>query len=147
MTRVFKRLKGASIAVILATACAPFAWTHHGFGTYSEELITVEGVVQDFYLGNPHPQLALEVDGEIWNVWLAAYPRVVYTCFDANILSIGDEVRAIGHKIDNRLEMKTTKVEHNGNLFDFYPPDNPDRGPNANARRVREHPCDYDALR
>jgi hypothetical protein len=138
---LFKRL---SLVLLVNMVTFSSVGAHHGFGTYSEETIVVDGVVKDFFFGNPHPQVSLEVDGEIWNVWLAAYPRVVYACFDANVLSVGDELRAIGHKIANRLEMKTVKVEHHGKLFDFYPPDNPDVGPNANARRVREGPCDYE---
>ena len=120
------------------------AQSHHGFGNYTEQDFEIEGVVTDFFFGNPHPRVALEVDGTTWDVWLAAYGRTVFACFDANVLAVGDTIRAIGHRVPDRAEMKTTKVEHDGRLFDFYPPDNPDRGPNADPNRKREGPCFYE---
>ena len=138
-----RMIKWAGVALLAGALVAP-SYAHHGFGTYTEEEFILEGTVKNFFFGNPHPRLLVEADGKEWDVWLAAYGRTVYACFDANVLSVGDEVRAIGHRIVNRDEMKTTKVEHNGRMFDFYPPDNPDRGPNADPNRKREGPCFYE---
>lgn len=133
------RLMAASLILIATNLSA-----HHGFGGYSTEDFEITGTVTGFFFGNPHPRVALEVYGEIWDVWLAAYGRTVFACFDANVLSVGDTMHAIGHRVPDRAEMKTTKVEHNGRLFNFYPPDNPDRGPNADPNRKREGPCFYE---
>ena len=130
--------------LVLMGSLAPVQ-AHHGFGSYNEETIIVEGVVKDFFFGNPHPRVLLESEGQEWDVWLAAYPRVVYVCFAANVLSVGDTMIAIGHQSPGRFEMKTIKVGHAGKIYDFYPPDNPDRGPNADPTRVREGPCDYES--
>jgi hypothetical protein len=117
---------------------------HHGFGSYTQEF-ELEGTVTSFYFGKPHPRLFVEdAEGKRWDVWLAAYPRTVYSCFDANVLAVGDHVQVQGFRSTDlhRLEMKSEKVVHKDRLFDFYPPDNPD---GANARRVREGPCFYEA--
>ena len=140
MRKSLRTITGLLAGMVVAAG----SFAHHGFGSYAAEEIVITGEVKDFFFGNPHPRIALEVDGEVWDVWLAAYGRTVYACFDRNVLSVGDTMTAIGHQVPNRAEMKTTKVEHNGRLFDFYPPDNPDRGPNADPNRKREGPCFYE---
>ena len=104
-----------------------------------DEEHTVTGKVLDMYFGFPHPHLLVEVDGEPWDVWLAAFGRVRYSCFH-EALSEGDVITATGHRVPdmNRLEMKARTVLLGEELYDFYPPWNP-LGGNANPKRTE--PC------
>ena len=115
------------------------ALAHHGFASYMDEEHTVTGKVLDMYFGFPHPHLLVEVDGEPWDVWLAAFGRVRYSCFH-EALSEGDAITATGHRVPdmNRLEMKAKTVLLGEELYDFYPPWNP-LGGNANPKRTE--PC------
>ena len=127
-------LAGLAGAVFAASAGA-----HHGFASYLEEDYTLTGIVTDMYFGFPHPQLSIEADGKTWNLWLAAFGRVRFTCLN-EYLSVGDRITAVGHRVpdSNRLEMKAKNVEFNGKVYDFYPPDNPLGG---NANPTRTEPC------
>ena len=115
------------------------ALAHHGFASYMDEEHSVTGKVLDMYFGFPHPHLLVEVDGEPWDVWLAAFGRVRYSCFH-EALSEGDAITAMGHRVPdmNRLEMKAKTVLLGEELYDFYPPWNP-LGGNANPKRTE--PC------
>lgn len=132
----FLRLLAAgSVAALFVES----AVAHHGFVSYSEEEHAVTGTVLDMYFGFPHPHLLVEVDGERWDVWLAAFGRVRYSCFH-EVLEEGDVITATGHRVPdmNRLEMKAKTVLLGDELYDFYPPWNP-LGGNANPKRTE--PC------
>ena len=131
---------GRAVAAGLAAAlCVGSAVAHHGFSSYVEEEHILTGTVVDMYFGFPHPHLLVEVDGERWDVWLAAFGRVRYSCFH-EVLAEGDVITATGHRVPdmNRLEMKAKNVMLGEELYDFYPPWNP-LGGNANPKR--EEPC------
>ena len=131
---------GRAVAAGLAAAlCVGSAVAHHGFSSYVEEEHILTGTVVDMYFGFPHPHLLVEVDGERWDVWLAAFGRVRYSCFH-EVLAEGDVITATGHRVPdmNRLEMKAKKVMLGEELYDFYPPWNPLGG---NANPTREEPC------
>ena len=125
---------GLAAALVVGSALA-----HHGFASYAEEENILTGTVVDMYFGFPHPHLLVEVDGEQWDVWLAAFGRVRYSCFHED-LAEGDVITATGHRVPdmNRREMKATKVMLGESLYDFYPPWNP-LGGNANPKRTE--PC------
>ncbi|MFL2547277.1 MAG: hypothetical protein ACJ0SL_07960 [Candidatus Rariloculaceae bacterium] len=136
-----KRLIGGRrvLAILVGVTCAASAAAHHGFVSYLEEEYMLTGTVTDMYFGFPHPQLTVESDGETWNLWLAAFGRVSYVCFNED-LKVGDEIIAVGHRVpdQSRLEMKAKNVLLGSEFYDFYPPDNP-LGGNANPQR--SEPC------
>ena len=106
-------LSFCSLAVTALTAAlfGASAVAHHGFASYSDEEHVVTGTVVDMYFGFPHPRLLVEVDGERWDVWLAAFDRVRYSCFN-EALAEGDAITATGHRVPDmsRLEMKAKTV-------------------------------------
>ncbi len=131
--RIF--VAGAAAALVSGSALA-----HHGFSSYLEEDHVLRGVVTAAYFGFPHAQMTVEADdGETWTLWLAAYGRVRFTCLN-EILVTGDTIKAFGHRDADLhiMEMKAERVELNGEIYDFYPTDNP-AGANANPKRTE--PC------
>ncbi|MCZ0953776.1 MAG: hypothetical protein OXJ56_14490, partial [Rhodospirillaceae bacterium] len=71
-----------TVVALVAALVGASAVAHHGFASYSEEEHVVTGTVVDLYFGFPHPRLLVEADGERWDVWLAAFGRVRYSCFN-----------------------------------------------------------------
>jgi len=133
-------LRKSGLAALAGFVLAGSAVAHHGFGSYLEDEFTLTGVVVDMFFGFPHPHVMVEVEGERWDVWLAAFGRVRFACFDGNVLSVGDQVTAVGRRVPDmdRLEMKAMKVTLGEMLYDFYPPENP-LGGNPNPKRT--DPC------
>jgi hypothetical protein len=113
---------GASLAVLVGL-CAP-AQAHHGWGWYGGEAFELTGTVEDANMGGPHGQLKLRVNGELWDVILAPPGRNNRAGLQNNIVEVGMEVTARGHRWQDdasRLEMKTERLVVGETTYDLYP--------------------------
>ncbi|HEV2523375.1 MAG TPA: DUF6152 family protein [Candidatus Acidoferrales bacterium] len=92
-------------AVFLAVSVSVFA--HHAWHGYDmNNLTTVTGTVTQFDWANPHVWISLDVKDEKANVenWNAGGPspsRMANTGWDKNTLKPGDQITAVGHRIND----------------------------------------------
>lgn len=92
-------------AVFLAVSVPVFA--HHAWHGYDmNNLTTVTGTVTQFDWANPHVWISLDVKDEKANVenWNAGGPspsRMANTGWDKNTLKPGDQITAVGHRIND----------------------------------------------
>ena len=113
---------GASLVVLMGFA-AP-AQAHHGWGWYGNGAFELTGIVEDANMGGPHGQLKLRVNGELWDVVLAPPGRNNRAGLSNNIVEVGMEVTARGHRWqddESRLEMKTERLVVGDITYDLYP--------------------------
>jgi hypothetical protein len=113
---------GAGLAVLIGSVLP--AQAHHGWGWYGAEPFELTGTVEDANMGGPHGQLKLRVNGELWDVVLAPPGRNNRAGLTNEIIEVGMEVTARGHRWqDNeaRLEMKTERLVVGGTTYDLYP--------------------------
>jgi hypothetical protein len=113
---------GASFAVLFGSALP--AQAHHGWGWYGAEPFELTGTVEDMNMGGPHGTLKLRVDGELWDVVLAPPGRNVRAGLTNEIIEVGMEVTARGHRWKDgagRLEMKTERLVVGDITYNLYP--------------------------
>jgi hypothetical protein len=101
--------------LLAATASA-----HHGWGGYrekSEMPVTVTAVK----LGNPHDRLlAVDADGQEWNLLLAPPARNRRFGFDENSVAVGDNIELYGLKHPSRFEVKVHCLYRDGvNIYTY----------------------------
>ena len=113
---------GASLAALIGTALP--AQAHHGWGWYGAEPFELTGVVEDANMGGPHGTIKLRADGELWDVVLAPPGRNHRAGLSDDIVKVGMEVTAQGHRWqddEGRLEMKTERLVVGETTYDLYP--------------------------
>ncbi|HEY5623584.1 MAG TPA: DUF6152 family protein [Gammaproteobacteria bacterium] len=96
-------LAASAIAVSLAATTAS---AHHGYAAYSNEVVTVTGVMTEFRFVNPHVQLYFDVkneDGvpETWSGTITAPNKLARGGWTKNTLQPGDEVQIRGEVARN----------------------------------------------
>jgi hypothetical protein len=99
------------------------AFAHHGWSGYTDADFVLTGVVEEIELGNPHGHLMVRSDGGMWNVVLGPPARNRRAGISEGVIAIGATVTAYGkrHRNPDQLEMKTERLEVNGQAFDIYP--------------------------
>src|SRR5579862_1736472 len=102
----------ACLLTVSGAALAHHAW--HGYDMVN--LTTVKGTVTLFDWGNPHVWINLEVKNDKGGIekWAAGGPspsRMAGTGWDKNTLKPGDQITAIGHRIeDGTYSLRLEKV-------------------------------------
>ena len=105
-------------------ALAPAALAHHGWGGYKERLeMTV--TVTELVLRNPHDRLlAVDADGNEWNLLLAPPARNRRFGFSEESVTVGDELELYGQKHPDRNEVKVHCLYRGGENIYTYRYDN-----------------------
>jgi hypothetical protein len=91
-----------SAAVALTAMLVSMSTTaHHGYAAYSNEVVTVTGVMTEFRFVNPHVQLYFDVENdegvaENWSGTITAPNRLARGGWTKNTLQPGDEVQIRG---------------------------------------------------
>lgn len=96
---------------------------HHGWGWAETELTELTGRVTDVRLGNPHGEVDLKVDGEIWTVQVGQPWRNDRAGLTAKRLERGVELTVMGN-VSNREDarvVKAVRVTIDGRHHDLYP--------------------------
>ena len=111
------------LAGLAAIAVATPAFAHHGWSWTESGFFQLEGIVTDFYFGNPHPTLDVDVEGTIWRVELAPPAASTAAGFTGDTVVGGDEITAIGNRSQdmNEIRMKAVRVIVIGATYDVYP--------------------------
>lgn len=116
-------LAGCCIVLAAAFATASPARAHHGWAWTLDEIMTLEGTIEDIYIGNPHVTLKVRTaDGASWQVDLAPLIRTVRAGFDEDAARVGDAVMLEGQRSRDPAElwMKAIRVHVNGRVYDVY---------------------------
>ncbi len=116
------------LALALCLALAPLASAHHGWGWASDEFTELTGEIVDVRLGNPHGEVDIEVDGEVWTIEVGQPWRNERSGLKEELLDVGSEFSALGHvsnREDERL-LKAVRVTTSEGHHDLYPGRIPD---------------------
>lgn len=109
------------IAVIAGSMfMAGTSYGHHGWRSYKTPL---EGqyTIVELRLGNPHDRLiAVDADGQEWNLLLAPPARNRRFGFNEESVSVGDVVEIIGQQHPTKQEIKVHCINVDGeNLYTY----------------------------
>ena len=115
------------LAVVLAVGLAVPGGTalgHHGWSWTTGENIELTGVIQSARLGNPHGELEVAADDEVWTVEVGQPWRNERAGLGPGHLAKGIEIRAIGEPSGERSEkrMKAERLVIGGEEYVLYPP-------------------------
>jgi uncharacterized protein YdeI (BOF family) len=86
---------------LIAALAATSTMAHHGYAAYSNEVVTVTGVMTEFRFVNPHVQLYYDVKNdagvaETWSGTITAPNKLSRGGWTKNTLKPGDEVQIRG---------------------------------------------------
>jgi hypothetical protein len=112
-----------AFAGLAALALATPAFAHHGWSWTESGFFQIEGIVTDFYFGNPHPTVDVDVEGTIWRVELAPPAASTAAGLTGDTVVVGDEITAIGNRSQdaNETRMKAVRVIVKDQTYDVYP--------------------------
>jgi hypothetical protein len=118
MRRLLMTLFAVLTAVVL-TVLSAFA--HHGWGSYdAEKPLTLEAMIEEVTLANPHGHLMLTSAGRHWEVTLAPLSRMQSRGATADIVAKGKTVKAYGYpRRDGTAEMRAEWIEIDGRRFEL----------------------------
>ena len=97
------------------------AFAHHGWGSYdADKPMTVEAVIEEISLGNPHGHMMLTHGGRQWEVTLAPLSRMTARGATAAVVAKGKTVKAYGYpKRDGTPEMRAEWIEVDSKRFEL----------------------------
>jgi hypothetical protein len=113
----------AAVAGIASGFLASFSWAHHGWGWATDEEFELTGKITGVKLGNPHGELKLNANGDDWLVEIGQPWRNERAGLTEDLLAVGTEVTAHGHRSANRDEklMKAERLVIAGKDYNLYP--------------------------
>jgi len=116
----FRLLAAALLLAALLLLEPPTALAHHGWNAYDEKPMTVEAVIEDVDLGNPHGMLMVRHDGRQWHVVLAPPSRMRARGATADIVAKGKTVKVYGFpRRDGQAEIRAEWIEVDGRRFEL----------------------------
>lgn len=104
-------------------ALAGPALAHHGWRWTESGDFELTGIVTDVRLGNPHGELTIDADGEIWTAEIGQPWRNANAGLMEEMLAPGTEVTVLGkrHADPDKLLMKAEAVTIAGKTYVLYP--------------------------
>jgi hypothetical protein len=109
----------ATLAFSLALALPAAA--HHGWGSYdADKPMTLEGVIENAALQNPHGMMTVRLEGSPWLITLAPLSRMNNRGATGDIVQDGKTVKAYGYpKRDGAPEIRAEWIEIDGQHFEL----------------------------
>lgn len=111
MTSWFKLAFAAALLAPLPAAA------HHGWsGQDNDHVTSLEGVIKDVRYRDPHAEIDLVDNGQVWTVTLAPIERMGARGVTPAVLKVGDHVKIDGHRnLDQaRYEVKANDITIGG---------------------------------
>jgi hypothetical protein len=101
------------LLLLLSLFLVPPAAAHHGWGSYdADNPMTIEGVIDEIALQNPHGEMTLQLEGEDWLITLAPLSRMNARGASADILPAGAPITVYGYpKRDGTREIRAEWIE------------------------------------
>lgn len=115
-------MRNTAAVSVLALALAPVAaQAHHGWGSYEASTpMTIEAEVESLVWENPHGQLTLQHEGEMWHVTLAPLSRMQLRGLSRDMLEAGKVVAAEGYPSrTNPNEMRAERLIVDGETYEL----------------------------
>lgn len=105
-------------AVALPLLFLPAA-AHHGWGSYdATKPLTITSAIEQVTIGNPHGDLMLTHNGEMWHVTLAPMSRMNARGATADVVKLGATITVYGYpKRDGTKEMRAEWIEIDGKRY------------------------------
>ena len=112
-------IAGVLISVLFAAA----AWAHHGWQWAEDEQTEMTGVIEEIYVGPPHPRLMISTDNGSYQVDLGNPRQTADAGFDENEAKVGDTVLVRGHRSRDTDEnlIKAVRITVDDREYTFYP--------------------------
>jgi hypothetical protein len=114
--------------LLAGTAVAAFvlpglARAHHGWAWTESGEFQLTGIIREVRLGNPHGELTVEAEDEIWIAEIGQPWRNARAGLTDNLLAPGVEVTLLGHRSadPDELRMKAERVVIGGTMYVLYP--------------------------
>ena len=113
----------ALVAAVAAFFIPQLSWAHHGWGWATDEEFEITGRVVDVRLGNPHGELTIEAEGELWVVEVGQPWRNQRAGLSESLLAEGTTITVHGHRSarEGALLVKAERVVIAGRDYDLYP--------------------------
>ena len=112
-------LGGAALSAIGTGAMA-----HHGWNWAEGEQVELVGTIRQVTIAPPHPTLQVETPNDgVWTVELGNPNQTRRAGFVEGVANPGDRIVALGHRAQNRgeLRLKAVRVTLGERRFDIYP--------------------------
>jgi len=116
-------LIAAAFAAVAMLSALPLS-AHHGWGGYVDQTSDITGtVVTGVSLAGPHATMRIKADNQTWDVVLAPPARTEAAGLKEGIIPVGATVTVHGNRSRDpkKLEIKTTKVTWEKQVFNVYP--------------------------
>ncbi|GAA3956009.1 DUF6152 family protein [Allohahella marinimesophila] len=125
-----------SVAVLIRTHIGTRAWlaillccltasaaAHHGWRWATDEEFELSGTVKEARLGNPHGELKVDADGDLWTVEVGQPWRHERVDLKDDMLKPGTELTIHGHRSAEagELLMKAERLVIDGKDYNLYP--------------------------
>ena len=119
MSKLLKSVGIAAAGALLAS----LAWAHHGWQWAEHEQTEMTGVIEEIFVGPPHPRLMIMTDNGAYQVDLGNPRQTADAGFDENEAQIGDTVLVRGHRSRNPDEnlIKAVRITIDDRQYTFYP--------------------------
>ncbi len=106
-----------------ALALAGPASAHHGWRWTDGGEFELTGLIMEVRLGNPHGELTIDADGEVWLAEIGQPYRNEAAGLTEDMLTPGTEVTILGERSANPDEklVKAERVTIDGKNYDLYP--------------------------
>lgn len=119
----FRRAVLALSAVLVLCAAAVPAVAHHGWSWTTGGNIELTGLIREARLGNPHGELKVDADGEIWTVEVGQPWRNERAGLTDEHFAVGNELTIIGEPAADpaRKLLKAERIVIDGNEYPLYP--------------------------
>ena len=115
-------MRKMAIISVLTLALAPLAaQAHHGWGSYDASTpLTIEAPVETILWQNPHGEMTLQHEGQMWHVTLAPPSRMQMRGLSAQMLQPGTAVSAKGYPSrTNPNEMRAERLIVGGETYEL----------------------------
>jgi hypothetical protein len=113
-----RKLLGFSALLLVAPATV---LAHHGWGSYdASKTIVVEGPIEALSYVNPHATITVKAPERVWTVTLAPISRMQARGAPAELVAVGNTVRAEGYasKVDPG-EMRAERITVGGKTVEM----------------------------
>lgn len=113
-------VKSAVFGTAAAFAVAGAAFAHHGWSSYTTDLVTVEATVKTASWGNPHGALTVDRAGKTWSVVLAPVSRMESRGLAEADVKPGARVKLEGYVAkDGSPEMRIERITAGGKTVEL----------------------------
>ncbi|MCR9073770.1 MAG: DUF6152 family protein [Alphaproteobacteria bacterium] len=123
MLPFLRRAVLTSSAIFLLCAAALPAAAHHGWSWTTGGNIKLTGLIREARLGNPHGELKVDADGEIWTVEVGQPWRNERAGLTDADFAVGNELTIVGEPAADpaRKVLKAERILIDGQEYPLYP--------------------------